>query len=189
MVLPNDKRVIRPLSVGIEASNTEEAASPKVRDSKQLTYAQRDAADRTIRALALAVGVGIVPPNIVDEVGLSFAGQLAFWRAVSALPIVPQHLLVDGFPLWSPRFPQTALLQGDAHCLSIAAASVVAKVARDRFMADLDAEHPGYGFSHNRGYGTREHAGALRELGPSVHHRRSFAPVVASLAEATQIDA
>ena len=111
--------------------------------------------------------------------GLSFAGQLAFWRAVRGLRIDPGYLLVDGFPLWSPRFPQSAVLQGDARSLSIAAASIIAKVTRDGMMAALDQELPGYGFAHNVGYGTAEHGNALRALGPTAYHRRTWAPVAA----------
>jgi ribonuclease HII len=98
---------------------------------------------------------------------------------VRALVPRPDHLLVDGFPLWSPAYPQTAVLHGDARCLSIAAASILAKVTRDEIMAGLDAEAPGYGFARNCGYGTAAHRRALAELGPSIHHRRSYEPVAA----------
>jgi ribonuclease HII len=152
-----------------------------IHDSKQLSAPQREAAARLVRDIAVAVGVGVVPPLVVDEMGLALAGQLAFWRAVENLGVQPEHLLVDGFPLWAQRFAQTAVIHGDARCLSIAAASVIAKVTRDGIMADLDAEIPGYGFCSNRGYGTRRHAAALRELGPTAHHRRSYAPVTKCL--------
>lgn len=150
-----------------------------VRDSKQLSPAQRSAAAAVIRGVAQAYGVGVVPPSVVDDFGLAFAGQLAFARAVRALCLQPQYLLVDGFPLWSPGYAQTAVLHGDARCLSIAAASVLAKVARDEIMARLHHERPGYGFVHNCGYGTAEHLRALAQLGPSPHHRRSYEPVAA----------
>jgi ribonuclease HII len=150
-----------------------------VRDSKTLTPRQRTVAAKMIRGVACAVGVGIVPPEIVDEMGLSFAGQLAFWRAVRRLPLVPHYLLVDGFPLWSPRFAQSAVLQGDGRCLSIAAASIIAKTTRDGIMIQLDHDLPGYGFAHNVGYGTAEHGNALRSIGPTSHHRRTWAPVAA----------
>jgi ribonuclease HII len=157
------------------------AAVPPVQDSKQLTPIQRTRIAERVRDVVLAVGVGIVPCEIIDELGIAFAGQLAFWRAVRALPIEPDYLLVDGFPLWSDELPQLAVLQGDARSLSIAAASVVAKVARDELMARLHLEYPEYGFDHNCGYGTRSHQSALRNVGPSPLHRRSYAPI-ASLA-------
>ena len=150
-----------------------------VRDSKRLSPRQRLSAIAQIRSVALAIGIGTVPPSVVDELGLSFAGQLAFWRAVQGLALRPDYLLVDGFPLWSPAVLQTSVLQGDGRCLSIAAASIVAKVTRDSIMADLHQAIPGYGFSHNVGYGTSEHAAALRELGPSAHHRVTWQPVAA----------
>ena len=150
-----------------------------VRDSKKLSPRQRTVAAGIIRGAARAIGVGIVPPEIVDLMGLSFAGQLAFWRAVRGLPLDPGYLLVDGFPLWSPRIAQSAVLQGDGRCLSIAAASIIAKVTRDAIMTELDGTLPGYGFAHNVGYGTAEHANALRGLGPTPHHRRTWAPVAA----------
>jgi ribonuclease HII len=150
-----------------------------VRDSKKLTPQERSLAADIIRGVACGIGVGIVPPAIVDEMGLSFAGQLAFWRAVRGLQTDPHYLLVDGFPLWSPRVAQSAVLQGDGRCVSIAAASIIAKVTRDAIMAELDGELPGYGFAHNVGYGTPEHAAGLRELGPTPHHRRTWQPVAA----------
>lgn len=150
-----------------------------IRDSKQLTPTQRAAAAQVIRSVAEAVGVGVVPATVLDHMGLSFTGQLALWRAVRALPIRPQYVLVDGFPLWSPGYRHMAVLQGDGRSLSIAAASIIAKVTRDAIMAELDAIVPGYGFIHNCGYGTREHASALQRLGACPHHRRSYQPVAA----------
>ena len=166
VILPRNPELPRQLGLG-----------PVVRDSKQLSPAQRSQADEVVRSFAVAVGIGVVPPSIVDEVGLSAAGQLAFWRAVSSLPVEPDYLLVDGFPLWSPRHPQLAIIDGDATCASIASASIVAKVARDRLMDALDEAAPGYGFGHHRGYGTAAHAQALGRLGPSIYHRRSYEPV------------
>ena len=150
---------------------------PGIRDSKQLSRPQRTAADRTIRDVATAVGVGIVPVEVVDEFGISCAGQLAFWRAVESLGIPPDYLLVDGFPLWSSRYKQLAIIDGDCCAVSVAAASIVAKVARDAIMADLDTVMPGYAFSQNAGYGTRAHRHALNERGPSPQHRTSYRPV------------
>ena len=177
VVLPPRQDVLE--SLAVPSPEAGEGGFVGVRDSKKLTPRQRMLAADVIRGVACGVGVGIVPPNIVDDMGLSFAGQLAFWRAVRGLPLDPSYLLVDGFPLWSPRLPQTAVLQGDARCLSIAAASIIAKVTRDGIMGQLDGQLPGYGFAHNVGYGTVEHATALRGLGPTTHHRRTWAPVAA----------
>jgi ribonuclease HII len=177
VILPCDEDLLRALLSRMDPPGDEASDFCGVRDSKQLTAAQRAAADLVVRRHALHVGIGVVPPSVVDDVGLSFAGQLAFWRAVQDLRVDPEHLLVDGFPLWCSRYPQTAVIHGDARCLSIAAASVVAKVARDNMMSELHRSLPGYGFATNRGYGTRSHADALRTLGPSMYHRRSYSPV------------
>ncbi|HEY3117593.1 MAG TPA: ribonuclease HII [Chloroflexota bacterium] len=148
-----------------------------VRDSKMLTPLQREKLIEPIRAAASYVGVGIVPVELIDTLGLAWAGQLAFWRAVKDLGQEPSYLLVDGFPLWSPSYPQKAIVRGDQTVLSIAAASVVAKVTRDRMMKELEDGCPAYGFARHKGYGSRSHQAALGALGPSVHHRRSFAPI------------
>lgn len=158
-----------------------EGRGAAVVDSKELSPGQRAIADRAVRRVALGVGLGVAPARVVDDFGLSFAGQLAFWRAVRALPDPPSHLLVDGFPLWSPTYPQLAVIDGDARCLSIAAASIVAKVARDCIMRGLDCELPGYGFGRNAGYGTPEHRRALGSLGASPEHRRTYRPVLSVL--------
>jgi len=150
-----------------------------VRDSKLLSPAQRESAATVIRSVAVGVGVGVVPAGVVDHCGIAFAGQLAFWRAARGLAVEPDYLLLDGFPLWSSRYPQLAVLQGDRRCLSIAAASVIAKVTRDGIMRELGAAYPQYGFGQNAGYGTRRHQAALAEIGPSPYHRRSYAPVAA----------
>lgn len=152
-----------------------------VRDSKMLTPLQRQRLVAPIRATASFVGVGVVPVELIDTLGLAWAGQLAFWRAVKDLGQDPSYLLVDGFPLWSPSYPQKAVIRGDQTVLSIAAASVVAKVTRDTIMEQLEDGQPDYGFARHKGYGSRSHRAALGALGPSVHHRRSFAPIAALL--------
>lgn len=177
VILPPEPDALEPLAT--PSREASEGGFVGVRDSKKLTPRQRTVAADVIRGVACGIGVGIVPPTIVDEMGLSFAGQLAFWRAVRGLKLDPHYLLVDGFPLWSPRVAQSAVLQGDGRCLSIAAASIIAKVTRDAIMTQLDVELPGYGFAHNVGYGTAEHANALRGLGPTAHHRRTWQPVAA----------
>lgn len=159
-----------------------------VRDSKMLTPLQRQRLIEPIRATASFVGVGVVPVELIDTLGLAWAGQLAFWRAVKDLAQDPSYLLVDGFPLWSPSYPQRAVIRGDQTVLSIAAASIVAKVTRDTIMERLENGKPDYGFARHKGYGSRSHQAALGALGPSVHHRRSFAPIAALLG-GSEVDA
>lgn len=159
-----------------------------VRDSKMLTPHQRQQLVEPIRATASFVGVGVVPVELIDTLGLAWAGQLAFWRAVKNLGRDPSYLLVDGFPLWSPSYPQRAIIRGDQTVLSIAAASIIAKVTRDAMMEQLENGRPAYGFAQHKGYGSPAHRAALGALGPSVHHRRSFAPI-AELLGSGEVDA
>lgn len=149
----------------------------RVRDSKILAARQREVLDGLIRRDAAALGIGAVPAADVDRLGVLPATHRAMRRALAALAIRPDHLLIDALRLPRVRIPQTPLIHGDGLCVSIACASIVAKVARDRLMTELDSRHPGYGFARNKGYGTPEHLEALRRLGPSRIHRRSFAPV------------
>ncbi|GIV95576.1 MAG: ribonuclease HII [Herpetosiphonaceae bacterium] len=149
-----------------------------VDDSKLLTPGAREEAAELIRALALAVGVGAVPAYLVDCLGIVRATRLAMAQAVLCLPLVPDAMLIDALALPEIPLPQRALIHGDALSLSIAAASIVAKVARDRLMIALDCGFPGYGFASHKGYGTPRHKAALARLGPSLIHRRSFRPVL-----------
>jgi ribonuclease HII len=153
---------------------------PGLRDSKQLSRAQREVASEVIRDRAMDFGVGIVPVGVIDEFGISCAGQLAFWRAVDSLKSPPEFVLVDGFPLWSSRYRQLSVIGGDACTASIAAASIIAKVTRDALMAELDRTVPGYAFAQNCGYGTQAHRHALVGLGPSPQHRVSYRPVASA---------
>ena len=148
-----------------------------IRDSKQLTPAQRERADAELHKQASALEVGVCSPHEVDELGIVGATQLAMRRALDSVALLPQYLLLDAFPLPDVDIPQKAIIKGDAKCLSIAAASIVAKVARDRLMCLEEEAHPGYGFARHKGYGTREHIRNLQLLGPCPIHRRSFAPV------------
>ena len=148
-----------------------------VDDSKKLTAARREELEEKIRACALAVGIGIVEVADIDRLNIYRAALEAMRRAVVALPLAPDHLLVDARRIPQLTIPQTALVDGDARSYSIAAASIVAKVARDRLMRDLDALYPQYGFGRHMGYATAEHLAALERHGPSPAHRRSFAPV------------
>lgn len=148
-----------------------------VRDSKLLTARARSVLYARVQEQALAIGVAVVPAHLVDGAGLSAAGQLAFRRAVGALAQAPDFLLLDAFRLRHAPVAQLALIHGDARCLSIAAASVVAKVIRDRLMSELHATFPAYAFDRHKGYGTAAHQAALADHGPCPQHRRSYAPV------------
>lgn len=146
-----------------------------VNDSKRLTARTRERLDVDIRARARGVAVAHVAPAEIDRLGIAKATVEAMRQALGALPDAPEHVLVDGLPVYL-GYACTAIVSGDASVRAIAAASIVAKVARDRLMVDLDAVHPGYGFAENKGYGSAGHLEALRALGPSPVHRRSFAP-------------
>ncbi len=152
-----------------------------VRDSKQLSAAQRERLYAVVMERAVGVGVGVVSVESIDRYNILRATRLAMQQALSALPARPSYLLLDALKLPAVRLPQLALIKGDARCLSIAAASIIAKVTRDRLMQTLDEQYPGYGFARHKGYGTAEHKRALAELGPSPAHRRTFAPVRALL--------
>ena len=152
-----------------------------VRDSKVMTARQRAVWAERIRGVALAVGVGETPPEQVDSIGLMAATRAAMRRALDALGVPPDHLLIDHLRLTGVRVPQTPLTHGDARCLSIAAASVIAKVARDQRMTELEVTWPGYGFGVHKGYGTARHQEALARLGPSPIHRFSYAPIALRL--------
>ncbi len=146
-------------------------------DSKKLNAPVREALYDLIRANA-HVGIGIATVEEIDSLNILWASMLAMRRAVEALPMTPRHALIDGNRCPAGlRCRATAVIGGDALSLSIAAASIIAKVARDRIMRDLDLAHPGYGFAGHKGYGTPAHLEALARLGPCLIHRRSFAPV------------
>jgi ribonuclease HII len=146
-----------------------------VDDSKRLTPARRAVLDAEVRALAQGVAVAHVWPADIDRLGIAHAVHLAMRLAVGTLPRT-DHALVDGRESPDLGVPVTAVVKGDSSVGCIAAASIVAKVARDALMVALEAEHPGYGLAVNKGYGTSEHLAALGSLGPSPVHRRSFGP-------------
>jgi ribonuclease HII len=154
----------------------DELAEAGLKDSKQLLREQREELDVKIRAMALAVCVAEVDAETIDRVNIYQASRMAMLQAVLGLTLVPDHLLIDAMRVDHPC-KQTKLIYGDALSLSIAAASVVAKVHRDALMRELDAVHPGYGLASHKGYGTPEHRLALLQIGPCALHRRSFAPV------------
>ena len=148
-----------------------------VRDSKQLTPAAREEFSGYIWRHSLAAGVAFVPVAVIDRIGIAEASRQAWLGAISELAVKPAHLLLDAFRLPACRLPQTAIIDGDEKIMSIACASIIAKVARDRLMAEQHGEYPGYGFVTNKGYATPEHFAALDRLGPCQLHRRSFSPV------------
>jgi ribonuclease HII len=155
-----------------------------IRDSKMLSPDQRARLCQDLYRAAIAIGVGLSHPDEIDRVNILQATWLAMQRAVAALRIPPRVVLIDGNR--APRMPCAAetFVGGDARCLSIAAASIVAKVARDSMMIDLSNAWPGYGFERHKGYGTAVHRAALLRLGVTPVHRRSFRPVRDCLDEA-----
>ena len=160
------------------------------RDSKTLSAAQREALAPEIRRRALAVGVGAASVAEIDRLNIYHATHLAMRRAIARLG-GHDYVMVDGLPIAGFEAevgPYDAIVDGDASVYSIACASVVAKVVRDRLMARLAARYPGYGWDHNAGYATAEHRAALRTLGVTPYHRRSFAPVREALAGVEQLD-
>jgi ribonuclease HII len=148
-----------------------------VRDSKTLDHARRERLLPAIEQVARGIGVGWVPADELDRIGLGAANRLAWERAIAALPLAPDFLLLDAFRLPASDLPQEPIIRGDRDCLSIAAASIVAKVTRDRALVALDARFPPYGFGRHKGYGTAAHHAALRLHGPCPEHRQSFAPL------------
>jgi len=148
-----------------------------VRDSKELNYRKRESLFDLITKEAIAVGIGIVPPQVIDSVNILKATRLAMIQAVEKLPKQPAFLLIDRITLSQCPIPQMGITRGDKSCLSIACASIIAKVTRDRIMEELDIMYPGYGFAQHKGYGTRKHISCLQKLGPSPIHRLYFAPV------------
>jgi ribonuclease HII len=155
----------------------ERVALPGLDDSKRVLRADRERLAGEIRGQALAVGVAEVWPDEIARRNVYRAGLEAMRRAVLALGVAPDHVLVDARTIPGIEAPQTPLVGGDARDGSIAAASIVAKVHRDAIMVQLDREFPGYGFALHKGYATASHLAALRERGPCPVHRRSFAPV------------
>jgi ribonuclease HII len=152
-----------------------------INDSKQLTPEERDELEPQIRSVAVAVGIGRAEVHEIDSINIYQAGLLALRRAVLALCPQPVHLLVDARKLPELKMEQQAIIKGDAKSITIGAASIVAKVHRDRLMCDLDREHPGYGFADHKGYPTPVHLDALKKLGACAIHRRSFTPVAKAL--------
>ncbi len=148
-----------------------------INDSKRLTPKRRETALERMRAASVTMQIGAASPEEIDAAGIVEATRIAMVRAVDALPMRPQFLLLDAMLLPDIDLPQYAIVKGDSKCLSIAAASIVAKVMRDDMMRDADAAFPGYGFARHKGYATRQHLDSLERLGPCDIHRFTFAPV------------
>jgi ribonuclease HII len=154
---------------------------PGLTDSKKLAKKQREKFDAEIRASAVAWAIAAVDVETIDRINIRRASLEAMRRAVAQLTPPPDYLLIDGRDtiVWNGR--QEAVIGGDARSLSIAAASVLAKVHRDRLLVEFDAVYPGYGLARHKGYGTAEHLEALHRLGPTPQHRKSFSPVAQQL--------
>ena len=150
-------------------------------DSKQLSEKKRIEFDVEIRANAVAWAVAVVDVETIDRINIRQASLLAMRLAVEELPLSPDYLLIDGLDMIDWPCPQQSVVQGDATSLSIAAASVLAKVHRDRMLVELDQVFPGYGLARHKGYCSREHLEALARLGPTPLHRKSFSPVAQAL--------
>ena len=149
----------------------------QVKDSKQLSPARREFLFYHIHETAISIGIGMIPSEIIDTVGIVKATRLAMKQAIDQLSPPPESLLIDYMLLPEVPLHQKGITNGDSLCLSIACASIMAKVARDHLVIELDKTYPGYGLAQHKGYGTREHLACLRRLGPSPIHRQSFRPV------------
>jgi ribonuclease HII len=145
-----------------------------VDDSKALTAAQRSRLAKLIFARALAVGIGAASVREIDRLNIYHASTLAMRRALGRLSVLPDHVLIDGKAIRSLKIAHTAVVHGDARCFSIACASIIAKVTRDRLMQSLARRYPTYRWDHNVGYATQDHIAGLATAGITPHHRRSF---------------
>jgi ribonuclease HII len=171
-------------AVVLDLSHMPRALRQSIDDSKALSADHRDEYCRAIRRCAV-IGIGAASVREIDRINILRASLVAMQRAVRALGIVPDSALVDGNITPTLPCPARAVIGGDGRSLSIAAASIVAKVMRDRIMRELARRYAGYGWESNVGYGTREHYEALMTRGATIHHRRSFAPVRVALAGGT----
>ena len=149
---------------------------PGLNDSKKIPKAKHKAIYEAVLQKAIAIGIGVKDNHVIDQVNIYEATKLAMMEAIGQLEPQPQHLLIDAMKLDLP-ISQTSIIKGDANSLSIAAASIVAKVTRDQMMEEFDCEYPGYDFTQNAGYGTANHLAGLDKLGVTPIHRRSFEPV------------
>ena len=149
---------------------------PGLNDSKKIPKSKHKEIYEAVLQNAIAIGIGVKDNQVIDQVNIYEATKLAMMEAIGQLDPQPQHLLIDAMKLDLP-IPQTSIIKGDANSLSIAAASIVAKVTRDQMMEEFDWEYPGYDFTQNAGYGTANHLAGLDKLGVTPIHRRSFEPI------------
>jgi len=149
----------------------------QIKDSKQLNPASREFLFHYIHETAISIGIGTVLSEIIDAQGIIKATKLAMKLAIEQLSPSPQFLLLDYIGLPELKIPQNGITHGDSLCFSIACASIIAKVTRDRLMLELDKTYPGYGLAQHKGYGTKEHLACLHRLGPTPIHRQSFRPL------------
>lgn len=149
---------------------------PGLNDSKKIPKSKHKEIYEAVLQNAIAIGIGVKANHVIDQVNIYEATKLAMMEAIGQLEPQPQHLLIDAMKLDLP-ISQTSIIKGDANSLSIAAASIVAKVTRDHMMEEFDKEYPGYDFAQNAGYGTAKHLAGLHKLGVTPIHRRSFEPV------------
>jgi ribonuclease HII len=154
-----------------------------VADSKLVSEIRREYLFDCITGIAVSYGVGVIDAGTIDLIGIAKAARLAMKSAVKQLEPRPDYLLIDFFRLPEVRIKQQGVLEGDSVCFSIACASIIAKVTRDRLMRELDKEYPGYYFAEHKGYSTKKHQECLRRLGPSPIHRMTFQPVCDQVAE------
>ena len=148
----------------------------RINDSKKITEKKRELLYSVIMENAISVGIGISSEKVIDEINILEATKKAMKEAINNLSVKPEHLLIDAVKL-DTSIPSTSIIKGDAKSQSIAAASIIAKVTRDRMMIELDKIHPEYDFKHNKGYGTKKHIEALYKYGPLEEHRKTFEPV------------
>jgi len=148
----------------------------EINDSKKLSEKKRDSLYPIIMENALSVGIGVIDENIIDKVNIYEATKLAMIDAINNLSIKPEHILIDAMKL-DISIPYTSIVKGDAKSISIAAASIIAKVTRDKMMYDLNKEHPEYDLGNNKGYGTKKHIEAIKKYGVLKEHRKTFKPV------------
>ena len=149
---------------------------PGLNDSKKIPKSKHKEIYEAVLQNAIAIGIGVKDNHVIDQVNIYEATKLAMMEAIGQLDPQPQHLLIDAMKLDLP-IPQTSIIKGDANSLSIAAASIVAKVTRDQMMEEFDRKYPGYDFAQNAGYGTAKHLAGLDQLGVTPIHRRSFEPI------------
>jgi len=161
---------------------------PGLTDSKQLTEIQRNEFEVVIKASAVAWSISVIDVEVIDLINIRKASLLAMRTAVDRLALSPDYLLIDGMDTIDWPCPQQSVVQGDSTSKSIAAASVLAKVHRDRMLVELDAVYPGYGLARHKGYCSPEHMDALARLGPTPMHRKSWAPVAQTLLPFAEVD-